>query len=143
LKAAGTGSRRAAILEACLIMVPVTIVAALGVIWSGRYFLDALIDWRIDLLFFVSATCIAGMVGVIAGWWLLGRYIALGPSGLVSRARWAWAGAALGALSALAGAGLALSGQGMIFTLGLPMLVPLAHLWVVRRQAIGPKGDRD
>ena len=134
-------SRLAAILEASLIMVPVTIVATLGVIWSGRYFLDALFDLRIDLLLFVSATCFAGLVGVIAGWWLLGRYIAFGPKGLLSRARLAWVGAALGAITALAGAGLALSGQGFIFTIGLPALVPLAHLWVVRRRAVRQEGD--
>jgi len=130
------GSRLAAILEASLIMVPVTIVATLGVIWSGRYFLDALFNLRIDLLLFVSATCFAGLVGVIAGWWLLGRYIAFGPKGLLSRARLAWVGAALGAITALAGAGLALFGQGVIFTIGLPALIPVAHMWVVRRQAV-------
>ena len=129
-------SRLAAILEACLIMVPVSIVATLGVIWSGRYFLDALVELRIDLLFFVSATCITGLVGVIAGWWLLGRYIVIGPKGLQFGARLAWVGAALGAVAALAGVGLALTGQGVIFTVGLPALVPLAHMWVVRRQAV-------
>ena len=130
------GSRLAAILEASLIMVPVTIGAALGVIWSGKYFLDALVHLRIDLRLFVSATCFAGLVGVIAGWWLLLRGIAFAPKGLLSRARLAWFGAALGAISALAGTVLAWSGQGEIFTLGLPVLVPLVDLWVVRRQAV-------
>jgi hypothetical protein len=129
------GSRLLAIAEASLIMAPVSVLVALGASWAWRYFIDALWHLRLDLLLLVSAVCIAGLVGVVAGWCLLGRYILLGPTGLLTKARLAWLGAALGALTALTGAGLALLGQGVIFMIGLPALIPLAHLWRVRRQA--------
>jgi hypothetical protein len=128
-------SRRIAILEAVLILLPLTILAALGTLWSGPYLAVAIADLRFDLLTLVSALGPAGLLGLIAGWWLLIRFIRQGQAGLRAPSRLPWIGAALGAITAIAGAALALSGQGLIFAAGLPALIPLAHLWRERGRA--------
>jgi len=130
-------SRRIAILEAVLILLPLTILAALGTLWSGRYLAVAIAELRFDLLTLVSALGPAGLLGLIAAWWLLIRFIRQGQVGLRATARLPWIGAALGAITALAGAAVALSGQGPIFAAGLPALIPLAHLWHERGRTNG------
>jgi hypothetical protein len=130
-------SRRLAIFEAVLILVPLTILATLGTLWSGRYLVVAIAELRLDLLTLVSALGPAGLLGLIAAWWLLIRFIRQGPAGLRVPARLPWIGTAVGAITALAGAALALSGQGWIFAAGLPALIPLAHLWHERGRANG------
>ncbi len=128
-------SRRLAVLEAVLILLPLTVLAVLGGLWSGRYLAWALVNLRYDLLTLVSAVPVAGLLGTIAGWRLLIGFIGKGPASLRGQSRLPWIGATLGAIAAIAGAGLALSGQGWIFTLGLPALIPLAHLWYEQGRA--------
>lgn len=130
-------SRRLAVLEAAVILLPLTVVAALGTLWSGRYLAVAMVDLRFDLLTLVSALGVAGLLGVIAGWWLLIGFIRHGQAALRAQSPLAWMGAALGAITAITGAALAFSGQGLIFASGLPALIPLAHLWYERGRAKG------
>lgn len=130
-------SRRLAVLEAALILLPLTVLAALATLWSGRYLAVAIVNLRFDLLTLLSASCAAGLLGVIAGWWLLISFIRHGQAALRAQAPLAWMGAALGAIAAITGAALAFSGQGLIFATGLPALIPLAHLWYERGRAKG------
>jgi hypothetical protein len=130
-------SRRLAVLEAAVILLPLTVLAALATLWSGRYLAVAIVNLQFDLLTLLSAACAAGLLGVIAGWWLLISFIRHGQAALRSQAPLAWMGAALGAVAAITGAALAFSGQGLILATGLPALMPLAHLWFERGRAMG------
>lgn len=122
-------SRRLAILEAVLILFPLTVLAVLGGLWSGWYLVWALVNLQYGLLTLLSAVPVAGLLGTIAGWRLLIGFIGRGPASLRGQSRLVWTGATLGAIAAIVGAGLALSGQGWIFAIGLPALIQLAHLW--------------
>jgi hypothetical protein len=130
-------SRAFAIAEAVLVVLPLTIVAVLATLWSWRYLLEAIRNQWHDSLTLVSLICVGGLIGVIAGWFLLLSFIRKGRVGLRAQPWVIWFGAGIGASAAIAGAGLALSGQGMVFAVGLPALIPLAHMWRERSRANG------
>jgi hypothetical protein len=120
--------------EAALVLAPVTLVAAMGFAWSARRLVVAVAqgDWE-DPTTWLALMIAAGLVGTAAGWWLTIRYLRRDSGALAQGACIAWTGAWVGLAAALGGAWFALRGNGWIFALGLPALLPFAHLWRLRR----------
>ena len=128
------GTRKLLLAEAILLLAPATVLVALGFAWSARFLAASVRDgnWQ-DPTTWMSAAIAAGLVGILSGWWLLVRYLRGGPDALEHGAGMAWVGAATGLVAALAGAWMSLMGNGWIFASGLIALLPLAHLWQLRK----------
>lgn len=125
------------LLQAILLLAPATVLAGLGVLWSARLLGGALRghgNWH-DPVTWMAVAIAAGLLGCLAGWWLLVRYLRAGTGALRRGAGVAWLGAVIGLLAALAGAWLAWRGEGTIFVVGLAAVVPLAHLWWLKQSA--------
>ena len=131
--------RRLLLAEAVLLLAPETVLAGLGFAWSARLLAEAVRgrgNWQ-DPVTWMALAIAAGLVGCLAGWWLLVRYLRAGDSALRQRTGIAWTGASIGAAAALGGTWLALLGNGWIFAIGLLALLPLAHLFLLRQAAPG------
>ena len=129
--------RQLLMLEAMMLLVPATALAGLGFLWSVRLLAGALRgdgNWH-DPVTWMAVAIAAGLLGCLAGWWLLVRYLRAGSSALRRGADLAWLGAGIGFLAALAGAWLAWRGEGAIFAIGLAAVVPLAHLCWLKHSA--------
>ena len=132
-----SASRRTLLLaEAVLLLAPVTLLATLGFAWSARYLALSIRDgqWQ-DPTSWMTVVIAAGLVGTASGWWLLIRFLRGGPASVARGAGLAWTGAALGLAAAIAGAWLAATGNGWIFAVGLPAVLPMLHLWRLRSDA--------
>lgn len=120
-----------------MLLAPATVLAGLGFVWSARLLAAALRgdgNWH-DPVTWMAVAIAAGLLGCLAGWWLLVRYLFAGTGALRRGAGLAWLGAGIGLLAALAGAWLAWRGQGAIFAIGLVAVVPLAHMWWLKQSA--------
>lgn len=129
--------RKLLLLEAILLLAPATALAGLGFLWSARLLGGALRgegNWH-DPVTWMGIAIAAGLLGCLAGWWLLVRYLRAGTCALRQGASLAWLGAGIGLLAALAGVWMAWRGQGAIFAIGLAAVVPLAHLWWLKQSA--------
>ena len=128
------GTRRLLLAESILLLAPATVLVALGFAWSARFLVASVRDgnWQ-DPTTWMSAAIAAGLVGTLSGWWLLIRYLRGGPAALERGAGLAWVGAAIGLVAALGGAWMSLTGNGWIFAIGLLAVLPLAHLWNLRK----------
>ena len=131
-----SGHRQVLLAEAILLLAPATVLVALGFAWSARFLAASVRDghWQ-DPTTWMSVAIAAGLVGTLSGWWLLVRYLRGGSPALRQRAGLAWLGAALGLAAAAGGAWLAVLGNGWIFAIGLVAVLPLAHLWWLKRAA--------
>ncbi len=126
--------RRWLLAEALLLLAPATVLTAMGFVWSARLLGAAVRDGRWgDPATWMAVGIAAGLVGTLSGWWLLVRYWRGGPGRLARGAAIAWVGAGIGFLAALGGAWLTAQGNGWIFAIGLPSILPLAHLWHLGR----------
>ena len=128
------GTRRLLLAESMLLLAPATVLVALGFAWSARFLAASVRDgnWQ-DPITWMSAAIAAGLVGTLSGWLLLIRYLRGGPAALERGAGLAWVGAATGLVAALGGAWMSLTGNGWIFASGLLAVLPLAHLWKLRK----------
>ena len=131
-------SRKFVLAEAMLLLAPATVLAALGVAWSGRFLVQAMHkgDWY-DPTTWMALAIAAGLIGSLSGWWLLVRYLRGSAIALGRGAGPAWAGAAVGLAGALGGVWLTALGNGWIFAIGLAAVVPLLHLWWLRGSVSG------
>jgi hypothetical protein len=68
------GTRRLLLAESILLLAPPTVLVALGFAWSARFLVASVRDgnWQ-DPTTWMSAAIAAGLVGTLAGWWLLIR----------------------------------------------------------------------
>jgi hypothetical protein len=126
-------TRKLLLAEAALLLAPATVLAALGFAWSARFLTTALVrgNWQ-DPTTWMAVAIAAGLLGTLAGWWLIVRYLRGGRVALVNGAGPAWIGAVIGMSAALYGAWMALQGNGWVFASGLLALVPFFHLWRLR-----------
>lgn len=126
-------------LEAFLLVTPVTFLYLVGA--SDVFFsiLELRTGWFIRLLAFALAS-----TSLVTGWWLMVQFWRHGAERLSASTNVAWvlvlfSGIAVVAASILVLTSLAIPSidgfarQVGILVFGLPLLVPLAHLWAERR----------
>lgn len=78
--------------------------------------------------------CTASFCSLIFGSALILRFIRYGRSALPRAPRREWSSVVSGVFLAIAGAFLALTGEGPAFAIGLPALIPALHLYLERRR---------
>ena len=134
----------------CLLLGLPALVAGGGVAGFGIYtFLTRHGLMRGDEGAVLLLWALAGVIGLLAWLWLSVRYLRRGRDGLRHTARIPWIGLALGAMAALAVIGVVLfslfAGSPWqvlgYLVLGVPLLVPAAHLvWLRRAPGLAGQG---
>lgn len=118
-----------------VLMLPATLLTALGMIWSVRYLEAALTGGGDARTSWMVAVIWAGGLGLVAGWSLLIRFLHGSRFGFAGHSRALWGLSLVGILAAAAGALMALSGEGWVFAVGVPVLLPWIRLYREARRA--------
>lgn len=123
-------------LEAAFVMLPMTYLFAVHVV-PDRALADPMLAARVSIAVALIAAAL------LCGWYLALEFAVRGRAGLRSASRLWWIAPGIAAAAGLGGLPWAfLMGKnsldvGVLFVLGLPLLIPLAHLCLERWPAKG------
>jgi hypothetical protein len=129
-------SRYFAVGELLVIVLPLAMLA----LWSTLLILplgvsallsDGLKAFPVALL---GLFCAASLCSLVSGAALAAQLLRFGASALPRAPKVLWALLTIGVLLAVAGGIMALVGEGIGFAVGLPALIPAAHLYLERRR---------